>query len=220
MPASLQGPTLQCQWTCPDDVTPGMRVLVVEWLMLAADMLQLDPEWRTLHRAVLLLDLTMHRQPVGRDRLHALAVAVLCLACKYEGILLSKPQAACLTNGKCSVREIDAMEWHAFQSIEFRAGWTTTWEWTRELATRRKAALTDAEWYRLDHSLLQPSRLSRSAAAQRILQPQALEAHRLLKKRYPGVWKPPRPPSLSSRAPMMPACADASRPCPRGTAVG
>lgn len=194
LPAALHGPGLSCTWQLPTDVTLEMRTRIVEWLMLAADFLQLDPEWRVLHRTVLLLDCCMQRAPVRRDQLQLLAVAALRLACKYEGLQarVTAKMTADITNGACTVEDIARIEWHAFKALRFQVGMATTWEWAKALAQRRKRRMTDTEWYRLDYSLLQNSPLARHVAAERVLGTSVLVSHPLLKKRYPDlVLAPP-----------------------------
>lgn len=200
LPVGLQAPCLPCRWQFPADVTPEMRVRVVEWLMCAADSLQLDPEWRILHRCVLLLDCCMQRQPVQRCQLQTLAVACLRLASKYEDaglpLRLTAERAADITNGACTPQEITLMEWQAFQILSCQVGMATTWEWAKELVHRQHRRLTDLEWYRLDYSLLGPCVVPRHVAAERVLGSSVLVSHPLLKKRYPDLALAPEPPSV------------------------
>lgn len=201
LPVALQGAARSCTWQATPDVTLYMRTKVVEWLMHGSDVLGLDPEWRVLHRTVLLLDCCMQREAVPRNRLQLLAAAVLLLACKYEGyVKITSHNAADITNGACAAADISAMEWHAFQLLEFHVGVTTTWEWTHELAQRRKQPLTPLECYRLDASLLRHGPASRIAEAQRILCSSApLVTHAHLQTRYPACSAAKSPPLRVSR---------------------
>lgn len=186
LPAALQLPTLSCKWRVNPDVTLQMRRAVVEWLMRSSDFLALDPQWRVLHRAVLLLDCCMQREAFTRDKLQLLAVAVLLLACKYEGYFeVTQHTVADITNGACTAAEISAMEWRAFQLLDFQVGLATTWEWSHELAHRRKRTLTPEECYRLDATLLQNGAGSRVAVAQQVLGTASTQTHAMLHARYP-----------------------------------
>lgn len=201
LPVALQLPFLRCSWQHNPEVTLAMRTAVVEWLMHGTDVLGLDVEWRVLHRTVLLLDCCMSRHAFPRDKLQLLAVAVLLLACKYEGYFtVTHHTVADLTNGACAAANVAAMEWRAFRLLDFQVGPSTAWEWGRQLAYRRRRALTAEECYRLDASLLQHQSGSRIAVAQQALDNRqaAILPHAILQTRYPDVAcssaKPPKPP--------------------------
>lgn len=189
LPAALQLPMLSTKWCANPDVTLQLRRAVVEWLMRGSDFLGLDHQWCVLHRAVLLLDCCMQRKAFPRNKLQLLAVAVLLLACKYEGYIeVTRHSVADITNGACTAAEISTMEWQAFQLLDFQVGPATTWEWSHELAHRRKRALTPEECYRLDASLLQNGAESRMTVAQQVIRCKThTQTHAILHARYPDV---------------------------------
>ena len=126
------------------------RGRVVEWMMRAADNLQLSLE--SLHRAVHALDRCMRRAPVAVDRLQALGAAALVLGSKYEGIELTPREVDTLAFLHCPRHVIREMEWYLASRLGYRLGGATALCWVRHL--RRKTALQPVQRYLLDQSLL------------------------------------------------------------------
>ena len=172
------------------EVLPGMRAMLVDWMGGVVVQLALLPE--TLHLAVSCLDRFLQAEvaTLAKEQLQLVAAAALLLAAKYEES--APPELAELAHtagGGAPAAELRRMELRMLRRLEFRLGAPAALRWAR-LAD---PALLGAQAHQLAKYLLELSlvdyRLVGVLPSRRAAAAAALAARLLGTGSVRGVWQ-------------------------------
>ena len=159
------GVLVDLAWISPDD---KKRFQVTDWMIGLCQRLRLDDA--VLHRAVHLLDLVMHRDPVPISNLTELAAAALVLASKYEDVECIIASDIEEEDRTLTAKAVSQMEWHAARALDYRVGGGTARCWALHLLLGSTYDARELS-YVLDRALLDGKMLSlsRPVLAQQIV---------------------------------------------------
>nr|XP_017217696.1 PREDICTED: cyclin-A2-1-like [Daucus carota subsp. sativus] len=101
------------------DVTKGMRGILVDWLVEVSEEYQLVPD--TLYLTVHLIDLFLSEYYIERKTLQLLGIACMLIASKYEEILAPRVEEFCfITDNTYTKAEVLTMESKVLNDLRFQ----------------------------------------------------------------------------------------------------
>ncbi|XP_074331976.1 cyclin-A2-4 isoform X1 [Apium graveolens] len=101
------------------DITKGMRGILVDWLVEVSEEYRLVPD--TLYLTVHLIDLFLSEYYIERKRLQLLGITCMLIASKYEEICAPRIEEFCLiTDNTYSRTEVLVMESKVLKDLRFR----------------------------------------------------------------------------------------------------
>ncbi|KAK1376032.1 Cyclin N-terminal domain-containing protein [Heracleum sosnowskyi] len=107
------------------DITKGMRGILVDWLVEVSEEYRLVPD--TLYLTVHLIDLFLSEYYIERKRLQLLGITCMLIASKYEEICAPRIEEFCfITDNTYSKTEVLAMESNVLKDLRFRLSAPTT----------------------------------------------------------------------------------------------
>ncbi|KAL1829203.1 hypothetical protein ACET3Z_007615 [Daucus carota] len=107
------------------DITKGMRGILIDWLVEVSEEYKLVPD--TLYLTVHLIDLYLSEFYIERKRLQLLGITCMLIASKYEEICAPRIEEFCfITDNTYSKTEVLAMESKVLKDLRFRLSAPTT----------------------------------------------------------------------------------------------
>lgn len=162
--------------TLQQDITPGMRGILVDWLVEVADEFKLVPD--TLYLAVNLIDRFLSQRLITKRRLQLLGITCMLISSKYEEICAPGVEDFCvITDNTYSRQEVLKMEKEVLNLLHFQLAVPTIKTFLRRFIqvaqTSSKVAQADLEFLAnylaelalVEYSFLQfqPSKIAASA---------------------------------------------------------
>lgn len=142
------------------ELSPTMRMIVIDWLVEVHSKFRLDPA--TLHLCVHILDRYLSLQEVSRNQLQLVAVTSLLLASKYEEIYPPMiKDCVYVTDRAYSREDILEMESEILNKLKFNISEPTGYPFLRRFLfiTGATPLMETAAHYYMDRMLQEPEYL-------------------------------------------------------------
>uniref|UniRef100_A0A1J3K190 Cyclin-A2-2 n=2 Tax=Noccaea caerulescens TaxID=107243 RepID=A0A1J3K190_NOCCA len=121
------------------DIDPGMRKILIDWLVEVSEDYKLVPD--TLYLTVNLIDRFLSNKSIERHRLQLLGVACMLIASKYEELCAPRVEEFCFITANTYTRpEVLSMEIQVLNLVHFKLSVPTTKTFLRRFIRAAQAS--------------------------------------------------------------------------------